>query len=77
MIVTSIEITDVLGIHRIPIAADGTFEFQSFEGDYVAAIRDLPVGYDPTITIEKSAVEVKLRVIQGDGFPGFRLLQPR
>ena len=69
------EITDVLGVHRVPIAADGTFEFQSIEGEYAAAIRDLPLGYAHTITIAGSTVEVKLRIVQGDG--GFRLLPPR
>jgi hypothetical protein len=71
-----IEINDVLGVHRIPIAADGTFEFQSFEGGYAAAIRDLPLGYATTIAIVGTTVEVRLRVVQGDG-PGLRLLPPR
>jgi hypothetical protein len=71
-----IEVHDVLGVHRVPIAADGTFEFDSFEGEYAAAIRDLPIGYDrPSVSITGSSVEVKLRVMQGDG--GFRLLPPR
>jgi hypothetical protein len=69
------EITDVLGVHRVPIAADGTFEFQSIEGEYAAAIRDVPLGYAHTITIVGSTVEVRLRIIQGDG-PGLRLLPP-
>ena len=70
------EIRDVLGVHRVPIAADGTFEFQSIEGEYSAAIRDLPLGYAHTITIVGSTVEVELRIIQGDG-PGLRLRPPR
>ena len=46
-----IEIVDVLGVHPVPIAADGTFEFQSFEGGYSATIKDLPLGYEPSIVI--------------------------
>jgi hypothetical protein len=71
-----IEVTDVLGVHRLPIGVDGTFEFQSFEGEYSVAIRDLPLGYDKFITVAGSTLEVKLRVIQSDA-PGFRLLPPR
>ena len=70
------EITDIRGVHRIPIAADGTFEFQSFETGYSAAIRDLPLGYSSSVSIVGSSVEVKLRVIQTDA-PFFRLLQPK
>jgi hypothetical protein len=72
----TIEITDVLGVHRVPIRLDGTFEFQSFEGEYSVAIRDVPLGYEKFITVTGSTVEVKLRVIQGDA-PGFRALPPR
>jgi hypothetical protein len=71
-----IEVRDLLGVHRVPIRMDGTFEFQSFEGEYAVAIRDVPVGYDKFITVTGSAVEVKLRVVQGDA-PFFRLLPPR
>jgi len=71
-----IEISDVVGVHRVPIHLDGTFEFQSFEGDYSVAIRDVPLGYEKFITVTGSTVEVKLRVVQGDA-PFFRLLQPR
>jgi Carboxypeptidase regulatory-like domain len=74
------EITDVLGVHRIPIAADGTFEFQSFPGEYSAEIRNLPVSYSRSISITRngsapSFVLVTLRVIQGDGF--FIVPRPR
>jgi len=69
-----IETTDVLGVHRVPIRFDGTFEFQSFEGEYSVSIRDVPLGYEKFITVTGSTVEVKLRVIQGDG--GFRIAPP-
>lgn len=74
------EITDILGVHRIPIAADGTFEFQSFLGGYSAEIRNLPMGYSRSIWITRngnapSFVLVTLRVIQGDGF--FIVPRPR
>ena len=72
----TIEVTDVLGVHRVPIHLDGTFEFQSFEGEYSVAIRNVPLGYEKFITVTGSTVEVKLRVVQGDS-PFFRLLQPR
>jgi hypothetical protein len=72
----TIEVTDVLGVHRVPIRLDGTFEFQSFEGEYSVAIRDVPLGYEKFVTVTGSTVEVKLRVIQGDA-PFFRLRQPR
>jgi len=71
-----IEVTDILGLHPIPIRTDGTFEFQSFEGDYRVAIRNLPVTYESFITVGGSSVEVKVRVVQGD-IPGFRFLPPR
>jgi hypothetical protein len=61
-----IEVVDVLGVHPVPIAADGTFEFQSFEGGYSAKIKDLPLGYEPSIVIAGSSVEVKLRIVQRD-----------
>jgi hypothetical protein len=71
------EITDVLGVHRVPIRADGTFEFQSFLGSYSAEIRNLPLGYSRSISITRSFVQVQLRVVQTDA-PGFlRLLPPR
>jgi hypothetical protein len=66
----TIEVTDILGLHQLPIQADGTFEFQSFEGEYSVHITNVPLGYDKAITVTGSAVEVKLRVVQGDGFPG-------
>jgi hypothetical protein len=69
-----IEVTDFLGVHRVPIRLDGTFEFQSFEGDYSVAIRDVPLGYEKFVTVTGSTVDVKLRVVQGDGF---RFLPPR
>ena len=69
-----IETTDVLGVHRVPIRFDGTFEFQSFEGEYTVVIRDVPLGYEKFITVTGSTVEVKLRVTQGDG--GFRIVPP-
>jgi len=72
-----IEIVDVLGVHPVPIAADGTFEFQSFEGGYSATVKDLPLGYEPSIVIAGSSVEVKLRVLQGDGFEFLRLPRPK
>ena len=72
-----IEIVDVLGVHSVPIAADGTFEFQSFEGGYSATINELPVGYEPSVVIAGSSVEVKLRIVQGDRFPFLRLLPPK
>jgi hypothetical protein len=72
----TIEVTDVLGVHRVPIRLDGTFEFKSFEGEYSVAIRDVPLGYEKFITVAGSTVEVKLRVVQGDA-PFFRLLPPR
>jgi Carboxypeptidase regulatory-like domain len=72
-----IEVTDVLGVHRVPIRLDGTFEFQSFEGDYLVAIRDVPLGYEKFITVTGSTVEVRLRVVQGDGPRFFRPLQPK
>jgi len=71
----TIEISDVLGVHRVPIRLDGTFEFQSFEGDYSVAIRDVPLGYEKFIAVTGSTVEIKLRVVQGDGF--FRVLPPK
>jgi hypothetical protein len=70
-----IEVNDVLGVHRVPIRLDGTFEFQSFEGEYSVAILDVPLGYEKSITVTGSTVDVKLRVVQGDGF--FRVLPPR
>jgi len=72
-----IEIVDVLGVHPVPIAADGTFEFHSFEGGYSATIKDLPLGYEPSIVIAGSSVEVKLRILQGDGFEFLRLPRPK
>jgi hypothetical protein len=71
-----IEVTDVLGVHRVPIRLDGTFEFQSFESEYSVYIRDVPATYEKFVTVTGSTIEVKLRVIQGD-FPSFRVLQPK
>jgi hypothetical protein len=70
-----IEVADSLGAHRVPIRLDGTFEFQSFEGEYSVAIRNVPLGYENFITVTGSTVEVKLRVVQRDA--PFRLLPPR
>ena len=72
-----IEVTDILGLHQLPIRGDGTFEFQSFEGDYSVAIKNVPVTYETFIQIDGASVEVKLRVVQGDIFPGFRLRPQR
>jgi hypothetical protein len=62
----SIEVKDILGTHRVAIGRDGTFEFQSFESEYSVAVNDLPFEYDPSIQINGSSVEVKLRIRQGD-----------
>ena len=72
----TIEVTDILGVHQLPVGPDGTFEFRSFQGEYSVAIRNLPNTYDSDITISESSVEVRVRVIQGD-FPGLRLRQPK
>ena len=72
----TIEVTDILGIHELPVRADGTFEFRSFQGEYSVAIRNLPNTYDTDITISESSVEVRVRAVQGD-FPGLRLRPQR
>jgi hypothetical protein len=69
----AIEVSDILGLHQLPIHGDGTFEFQSFEGEYSVQITNVPIGYEKSIAVTGSTVEVKLRVVQGDGFPGLRL----
>lgn len=61
-----IEVVDVLGTHRIPIGSNGTFEFESFENEYSVSIQDLPFEYDPSVVVDGSSVEIKLRIIQGD-----------
>jgi len=72
-----IEVRDVLGVHRVAIGRDGTFEFQSFEGEYSVEVRDLPFEYKPSVTISGSSVEVKLRILQTDDPFRLRLLPPR
>jgi Carboxypeptidase regulatory-like domain len=74
----AIEVRDILGVHRIAIGRDGTFEFQSFEGDYDVEAVDLPFEYRPSVVISGSFVEVRLRILQGDApFFRFRSLPPR
>jgi hypothetical protein len=72
----TIVVRDILGVHELPVRADGTFEFRSFEGEYAVTIRNLPNTYETDITVSGSSVEVKVRVVQGD-FPGLRLRPPR
>ena len=72
-----IEVTDVHGVTRLPIGPDGTFAFDSFEGEYSVAIRDVPPGYDTSVVVTGSSVEVFLTVVQGDDFPILIRPQPR
>ena len=70
-----VEITDVLGVRQVAVRRDGTFEFQSFEGEYSVDMNDLPIEYDdPSIEIDGSSVDVRLRIILTDA--PFRFTPP-
>jgi len=70
----SVEVEDAMGTRTVRVDSKGAFQFRSFEPDYVVTVKDLPIGLRvDSVSKDSGSVEIRLKTIQGDVFPGLRL----
>jgi hypothetical protein len=70
-----VELSDAMGKRRVTIDTKGTFQFRSFDGDFIVEIKNLPVEFRvDSISTGPSSVKVLLRIVQSD-VPEFRFLR--